>query len=97
MSKHKQPLTRREFNKLGVFAAATTALGAVSSATAQTPASALESAYLMELSLDVDQQMDTGHPHRASIRGHFFRPQIEGHSLLRWRRLGDPGLRPQQS
>ena len=46
---------------------------------AQTPASELESVYLMELSLDVAPQLDTGHTRIAPVTGGTFSgPRLKG-------------------
>ena len=48
-------------------------------ASAQTPASELESAFLMELSLDVADQLDTGHTSIAPVTGGTFSgPRLAG-------------------
>lgn len=48
-------------------------------ANAQTPASELESRYLMELSLDVDAQLDAGHTSIAPVTGGTFSgPRLNG-------------------
>ena len=61
MKNDQQSLSRRQFTKLGATALAAAAVGENQMASAQTPASELESALLMELSLDVADQLDTGH------------------------------------
>ncbi len=74
--------SRRDFNLLGasaVSAASLGALGASSTANAQTPASELESRYLMELSLDVAAQLDAGHTSIAPVTGGTFSgPRLKG-------------------
>ena len=97
MSKsEKCGIDRRTFTKLGVGAAA--ALGAASLAGAQSPASELESEFLMELLLDVGGQIDTGHTRIAPVTGGTFSgldlngtvlpggadwiTQVSGHSAL---------------
>jgi len=53
--------------------------GAMHAASAQTPASALESEFLMELVLDVDPQLDAGHISIAPVTGGTFSgPGISG-------------------
>ncbi len=48
-------------------------------ASAQSPASELESRYLMELILDVDDQLDTGHTSIAPVSGGTFSgPRLSG-------------------
>lgn len=92
----KSGMDRRTFTKLGVGAAA--ALGAASLARAQSPASELESEFLMELLLDVAGQIDTGHTRIAPVTGGTFSgpglngtvlsggadwiSQVSGHSAL---------------
>lgn len=66
----KSGIDRRTFAKLGIGAAA--ALGAASLARAQSPASELESEFLMELLLDVAGQIDTGHTRIAPVTGGTF-------------------------
>lgn len=92
-----KPLTRRQFSKSG-FALGVAAMTAGKVAQAQSPASGLESTYLMELALDVAEQADTGHTRIAPVTGGSFsgprlngivRPggadwitQVSGHSAL---------------
>ncbi|PCJ24030.1 MAG: hypothetical protein COA96_10490 [SAR86 cluster bacterium] len=79
MSKSKESLSRREFNKLGAAAIAAASLGASHMASAQTPASELESEYLMELSLDVADQLDAGSTSIAPVTGGTFGgPRLSG-------------------
>jgi len=84
---NKQPgavMSRREFTTrgasvLGATILGGTALGVSQMATAQTPASALESVYLMELALDVDPQLNTGHTRIAPVTGgDFSGPRLRG-------------------
>ena len=58
MKNDQKSLSRRQFTKLGATAIAGAALGANQMAAAQVAASELESAFLMELSLDVADQLD---------------------------------------
>lgn len=54
-------------------------IGAPQAATAQAPASELESEFLLELLLDVDPQIDAGHVRIAPVTGGTFSgPGIEG-------------------
>lgn len=78
MSDNEQPgMDRRTFTKLGVGAAA--AMTTASLARAQSPASELESEFLMELLLDVDSQIDTGHTRIAPVAGGTFSgPSLNG-------------------
>ena len=79
MKNGKKLLSRRQFTKLGATAIAAAAVGANQMASAQTPASELESAFLMELSLDVADQLDTGHTSIAPVTGGTFSgPRLAG-------------------
>ncbi|MFP6840446.1 MAG: DUF3237 domain-containing protein [Pseudohongiellaceae bacterium] len=79
MNDNQRSLSRREFTRLGVTALAATSVGASTMATAQTAASALESEFLMELSLDVAAQLDAGHTSIAPVTGGAFGgPRIRG-------------------
>ena len=94
MSDNENHMDRRTFTKLGAAAA----LGAASLARAQSPASELESEFLMELLLDVAGQIDTGHTRIAPVTGGTFSgpglngtvlsggadwiTQVSGHSAL---------------
>ena len=79
MSIGKNKLSRRQFNRLGAATLAAAATGATHMATAQTPASDLESRFLMELSLDVAEQLDTGHTSIAPVTGGTFGgPTLQG-------------------
>jgi len=73
-------MTRRLRCHLGRAAALATALLGTPGATlAQTPASALESQFILELLLDVDTQLDAGHVRIAPITGGTFAgPGIRG-------------------
>jgi hypothetical protein len=79
MKNDQQSLSRRQFTKLGATALAAAAVGENQMASAQTPASELESALLMELSLDVADQLDTGHTSIAPVTGGTFSgPRLAG-------------------
>ncbi len=79
MQTEKNSLSRRQFTKLGATAIAAAATGASQMATAQTAASALESRFLMELSLDVADQLNAGHTSIAPITGGTFGgPRLKG-------------------
>ncbi len=79
MSNKEKKLSRREFNSLGAAALAATAVGASSSALAQQPQSELESEYLMELLLDGDPMIETGHTSIAPLSGGTFTgPRLQG-------------------
>ena len=72
-------LSRREFTRLGASAVAVASLGAVQVALAQSPASQLESTFLLELSLDVADQLDAGHTRIAPVTGGTFGgPRLRG-------------------
>lgn len=75
----KQALSRREFTKLGATALVAASLGASQMASAQSPASNLESRFLLELSLDVADQLDAGHTSIAPVTGGTFGgPRLKG-------------------
>ena len=82
MTYNKKVLSRRDFNKtsaVALMAATLGALGANKMASAQTPASQLESTYLMELALDVADQLDAGHTRIAPVTGGSFSgPRVKG-------------------
>jgi hypothetical protein len=79
MKNDQRSLSRRQFTKLGVTAIAAATVGANQMASAQVAASKLESAFLMELSLDVADQLDTGHTSIAPITGGTFGgPRLQG-------------------
>ena len=79
MQHHRHALTRREFTRLGATAVATTLLGVNHMASAQSPASELQSEFLLELILDVDAQLDTGHVRIAPVTGGIFSgPRLQG-------------------
>lgn len=73
-------LSRRQFTTFGaVSLLGLTSTGVSSMAAAQTPASPLESVYLMELALDVASQLDTGHTRIAPVTGGTFSgPRLRG-------------------
>ena len=60
MSDAKKSRSRREFASISAIALAWASLGASQVVSAQTPASDLESEFLLELVLDVDAQIDAG-------------------------------------
>jgi hypothetical protein len=77
----QKTFNRRKFNKLSTTAATGALLGmtGVTNMAAQTPASNLESRFLMELSLDVADQLDTGHTRIAPVTGGTFSgPRLNG-------------------
>ncbi|MCG8413734.1 MAG: DUF3237 domain-containing protein [Pseudomonadales bacterium] len=78
----QKTLSRRDFGKMGakaLTAASLSTLGVIQMASAQSPASELESRYLMELALDVDDQLDTGHTSIAPVSGGTFSgPRLNG-------------------
>jgi len=79
-SGRKIEMNRRTFAKLGVGAAA--AMGAASLARAQSPASELESEFVMELLLDVAEQIDTGHTRIAPVMGGTFSGPVLNGTVL---------------
>jgi hypothetical protein len=79
MSDFRKPISRREFTKLGATALAAASVGASNMANAQSAASALESEFLIELSLDVGDQLDAGHTRIAPVTGGTFGgPRLQG-------------------
>ena len=82
MTYNKKTLNRRDFNKtsaVALMAVTLCTLGANKMASAQTPASQLESTYLMELALDVADQLDAGHTRIAPVTGGSFSgPRVKG-------------------
>ena len=77
--KNNTALSRREFTRLGATALAAASLGASQMASAQSPASELESRFLLELSLDVADQLDAGHTRIAPVTGGTFGgPRLKG-------------------
>jgi hypothetical protein len=79
MKNDQRSLSRRQFTKLGATAIAAATVGAIQMASAQVAASELESAFLMELSLDVADQLDTGHTSIAPVTGGTFGgPRLQG-------------------
>ena len=69
MKNDQKSISRRQFSKLGATAIAAAAAGVNQMALAQTAASELESAFLMELSLDVADQLDAGNTSIAPVTG----------------------------
>lgn len=79
MSGIKRTIFRRESGKIGVVIMAAASIGASQEASAQTPASELESEFIFELVLDVDAQIDAGHTSIAPVAGGTFSgPRIAG-------------------
>lgn len=78
----ERTLSRRDFSMMSakaITAASLGTLGVTQMASAQSPASELESRYLMELSLDVADQLDTGHTRIAPVTGGTFSgPRLQG-------------------
>ena len=69
----------RELTTIGVVALVAASVGLAQAASAQTPASELESEFLLELVLDVDAQIDAGHTSIAPVTGGTFSgPGIKG-------------------
>ncbi len=72
-------LSRRAFTRLSAIVLAAASIGFAQMASAQTPASALESEFFLELLLDVDPQLDAGPTSIAPVTGGTFAgPAIEG-------------------
>lgn len=72
-------MSRRTFTTTSATILAAATLGVSTMASAQTPASELESVYLMELALDVAAQLDTGHTRIAPVTGGTFSgPRLNG-------------------
>ncbi|MFM1894978.1 MAG: hypothetical protein RLZZ385_52 [Pseudomonadota bacterium] len=79
MSHQDNALSRRNFVRLGTAAVAGAALSGTRLASAQQPASQLESEYLMELLLDGDPQIDAGATRIAPLSGGTFSgPRLRG-------------------
>ena len=79
MSEKNTTMNRRDFAKAGAAALAAATVAASGSASAQQPASQLETEYLMELLLDGDPQIDTGHTRIAPLSGGTFNgPGLRG-------------------
>ena len=78
MSDEKSPV-RRRVARLSAIALAAASVGFSQAASAQTPASELESEFLLELLLDVDASIDAGHTRIAPVTGESFSgPGIRG-------------------
>lgn len=76
---HSPRLNRRQFTTAGLVAGAALGTGRLA---AQSPASSLESRYLMELALDIGDNLDTGHTRIAPVTGGSFRgPRLNGEVL----------------
>ena len=79
MSGIKRTIFRRESAKISAVVLTAASIGASQEASAQTPASELESEFLLELVLDVDSQIDAGHTSIAPVAGGTFSgPRISG-------------------
>ena len=79
MSGIKRTIFRREFAKISAVVLTAASIGASQEASAQTPASELESEFIFELVLDVDAQIDAGHTSIAPVAGGTFSgPRIAG-------------------
>jgi hypothetical protein len=79
MSKKPTTMTRREFARASATTLAAAAVITSQTASAQQPQSELESEYLMELLLDGDPQIDTGHTRIAPLSGGTFGgPNLRG-------------------
>ncbi len=79
MSEVKKSPSRPKLTSLTAVALAAASIGFSQMASAQTPASDLESAFFLELVLDVDEQLDAGHTRIAPVTGGTFRgPGISG-------------------
>lgn len=79
MSKKPTTMTRREFALASATTLAAAAIVTSQTASAQQPQSELESEYLMELLLDGDPQIDTGHTRIAPLSGGTFGgPSLRG-------------------
>jgi len=77
--KRANKMSRREFTRAGAAAVAAASLGQANPSFAQQPASQLQSAYLMELLLDGDPQINTGHTLIAPLSGGTFSgPNLRG-------------------
>lgn len=75
----KKSPSRRAFTRLSAVALTAASIGFGQTASAQAPASELESEFLLELLLDVDPQLDAGHVRIAPVTGGTFSgPGIEG-------------------
>ncbi len=85
-------ISRRQFTKAGAIAVAAATVTASRTASAQQAQSELESEYLMELLLDGDPQINTGHTRIAPLSGGTF----SGPGFARWCRLDYASLRAQQ-
>ena len=71
--------SRRELSRVTAIALAAASIGSAQTASAQSPASELESEFVLELLLDVDAQIDAGHTSIAPVTGGTFAgPGING-------------------
>lgn len=79
MSNEDKTLSRRDFAKAGAVSLVAAAALNSPLTTAQTAASELESEFLLELALDVDDQIDAGHTSIAPVTGGTFGgPRLKG-------------------
>ncbi|MBT8147600.1 MAG: DUF3237 domain-containing protein, partial [Gammaproteobacteria bacterium] len=79
MKDEQQTMNRRQFTKAGAVALAAATVATSHTASAQQPQSELETEFLMELLLDGDPQIDTGHTRIAPLSGGTFTgPNIRG-------------------
>ena len=79
MSDIEKSASRRASTTIGAIVLAAASIGFGQTASAQTPASELESEFLLELVLDVDAQIDAGHTSIAPVTGGTFSgPRIKG-------------------
>ena len=79
VSKEEKTMNRREFTKAGAVALAAATAATSRTTSAQQPQSQLETEYLMELLLDGDPQIDTGHTRIAPLSGGTFGgPNLRG-------------------
>ncbi len=79
MTDNDKTMNRRQFTKAGAVALAAATAATSGKASAQQPQSQLESEYLMELLLDGDPQINTGHTRIAPLSGGTFSgPDLRG-------------------
>ena len=75
----KKSLLRRRVTRVSAIALTAASIGFSQVASAQAPASELESEFVLELLLDVDAQIDAGHTSIAPVTGGTFAgPNING-------------------
>lgn len=76
---YEQPPSRRAITRLGAIVLTAVSVTFSQAASAQTPASELESEFFLELLLDVDPQLDAGPTSIAPVTGGTFAgPAIQG-------------------